>query len=325
MYGDPVITVDPPGGGHPAPTATYPVPTTVPTHFVFDHATQKSVIALWVFFGVFAGGLVGVAVLASRVERRFRIFHTLSSLALAAVTIAYFALATGLGSTHGRYHGNSFSTSAFGKGGGHHGGEPHRPGGPPAVDYIIRQVFWGSQTVRLFSTPLLVIELALLSGLAPLAALAAITYDVLVESSALITATFPGHWRGRVRGPWAGWFAFTSVWTVALFVTLFIPGVNATRHRPAAVKGQYYLLTVLLFVATIAAGIVFTLGNGLNVISVDAEVISTGVIDVITYLGFTYFLLLVHVHGEDDTWEFPAWFVEHRVGIRLDGAEPEAT
>ncbi|KAL1413489.1 hypothetical protein Q8F55_001263 [Vanrija albida] len=316
MFGDPVITVDPPGGGRPAPTATYPAPTTIPTHFVFDHATHKAEIALWVYFGVFAGGLVGVAVLASRVERRFRIFHTLSSLALAAVTVTYFALATGLGSTPHR-HGPHAVAAAFKP---HHPGDPH---GPPAIDFIIRQVFWGAESVRLVSTPLLVTQLALLSGIAPLAALAAITYDVLAASAALITSTFPGHFKGRVRGPWAGWFAFTNIWVVALFVTLFIPGVNATRNRTRSVKGQYYLLTVLLFVGYIVQGVIFTLGNGLNILSVDAEIIAAGLVDVTTYLGFTYFLLLVHVHGEDDSWEFPAWFVEHRVGIHLEG-EPEA-
>ena len=30
-------------------------------------------------------------------------------------------------------------------------------------------------------------------------------------------------------------------------------------------------------------------------------------------------LLLVHTHGEDDTWILPEWFVEHRQGLGQDG------
>ena len=34
---------------------------------------------------------------------------------------------------------------------------------------------------------------------------------------------------------------------------------------------------------------------------------------------FTYLLLLLHAHGEDDTWNLPEWFVEPRKGSGTDG------
>ena len=36
-------------------------------------------------------------------------------------------------------------------------------------------------------------------------------------------------------------------------------------------------------------------------------------------LGFTYILLFLHTHGEDDTYALPEWFVEHRHGLGQDG------
>jgi hypothetical protein len=39
------------------------------------HTHKAGCIALWVFFGVFAAGTVGVGVLAMRVARRERVFH----------------------------------------------------------------------------------------------------------------------------------------------------------------------------------------------------------------------------------------------------------
>jgi hypothetical protein len=36
-------------------------------------------------------------------------------------------------------------------------------------------------------------------------------------------------------------------------------------------------------------------------------------------LGFTYILLFLHTHGEDDTYTLPEWFVEPRHGLGADG------
>ena len=88
------ISVNPPGGtGHPAPSGHFPAPTepvvrtpfhsslaqelTVQPehHFKFIHAHHTGHIALWVIFALFTAGLLGVFVLAHRVEKRARIFH----------------------------------------------------------------------------------------------------------------------------------------------------------------------------------------------------------------------------------------------------------
>ena len=53
--------------------------------------------------------------------------------------------------------------------------------------------------------------------------------------------------------------------------------------------------------------------------TVDSEIIAFGILDVISKLGFSYLLLFVHNHGEDDTWILPEWFIEHRVGNGPDG------
>lgn len=36
-------------------------------------------------------------------------------------------------------------------------------------------------------------------------------------------------------------------------------------------------------------------------------------------LGFTFMLLLIHTHGDDDTWSLPEWFVVPRQGSGADG------
>lgn len=66
--------------------------------------------------------------------------------------------------------------------------------------------------------------------------------------------------------------------------------------------------------------ILFTLGEGFNILSVTAEVIALGIVDVAAQLGFVAVLFLLHVHDDEDpTWTFPAWFVENRGGEGGDG------
>jgi hypothetical protein len=36
-------------------------------------------------------------------------------------------------------------------------------------------------------------------------------------------------------------------------------------------------------------------------------------------IGFTFMLLLIHVHGDEDTYTFPDWFVNSRGGLGGDG------
>ena len=66
--------------------------------------------------------------------------------------------------------------------------------------------------------------------------------------------------------------------------------------------------------------IVFGLTEGSNKISVDAEIIAYGVLDVAAKLGFGYLLVFLHTHGEGDNYVLPDWMVNNKAGA--DGAGP---
>jgi len=84
--------------------------------------------------------------------------------------------------------------------------------------------------------------------------------------------------------------------------------------------------------------IVFGLTEGANRLSVDTEIIAYGVLDVWVHdvwhanptmadarwrsaakVGFTFLLLIIHTHGEDDTWIMPEWFTAPRTGSGPEG------
>jgi bacteriorhodopsin len=56
-------------------------------------------------------------------------------------------------------------------------------------------------------------------------------------------------------------------------------------------------MTLLLWTAY---PIVFGLTEGANKIGVDAEIIAYGVLDVAAKLGFTFMLLFIHTHGDEN-------------------------
>jgi bacteriorhodopsin len=55
-------------------------------------------------FAIFTVGLIGVLVIAQRVEKRARLFHWLSALVLTIAMVSYLAMATGLGITYVPIH-----------------------------------------------------------------------------------------------------------------------------------------------------------------------------------------------------------------------------
>ncbi|ORY32162.1 hypothetical protein BCR39DRAFT_524418 [Naematelia encephala] len=297
------ISVNPPGGtGHPhePPSRHLPLPTdTFPSpHVRFLHATGTGHVALWVIFALFTAGLLGVWILALRVEKRARIFHWLSAAILTIAMVSYLAMATGLGVTYIPIHNH---------------------GSKASIVHLLRQVYYARYIDWLFTTPLLLISLAFLAGLSPAATLLTVLADIFMIVTGLFAGLHPARWAGGERARWL-WFAISCVGFVVVWVTLLNGGIQAAKLRQRKTRGLFYLMSGMTFILWAAYPIVFGLTEGANKVSVNTEIIAYGVLDVAAKLGFTYLLLLIHTHGEDDTWILPEWFVEPRQGLGgLDG------
>jgi len=253
-------------------------------------------VALWVFFALFTAGLVGVGILALRVEKRARVFHWLSAAVLTIAMVSYLAMATHSGFTFVHIHHQA------------RGGQVH----------FLRAVYWARYLDWLLTTPLLLVSLGVLAGLSPADTLLAVLADIFMIVTGAISALKPSAWNGQARAKWA-WYAVSCVAFLVVWITLFMGARKAASLRPRKTKGLFWLLAAMTFILWTAYPVVFALTEGANKISVNAEIICYGVLDVTSKLGFTYILLLLHTHGEDDTWTLPAWFVEHRLGLAGDG------
>ncbi|WWC63671.1 uncharacterized protein I303_106276 [Kwoniella dejecticola CBS 10117] len=298
------ISVDPPGGTHthhhgggggghlPLPTETFPTPD---LHYI--HSTHTGQTALWVIFALFTIGLIPVLFLTVRTEKRNRYFHGISALVLTIAMISYLAMSTGLGISYIPIH--------------HHGVKG-------SLHHFARQLYWARYVDWLFTTPLLLLSLASLAGLSPASTLAVILSDVFMIITGLFSAVTPSRWASGERAAW-GWFGISTFAFLLIWGILFINGLQAANKRPRSTKGLFTLLAAMTFILWCAYPIVFGLSEGANKISVDAEIIAYGVLDVAAKLGFTYLLLFLHTHEETGPWTLPDWWVESPEGHGPDG------
>ncbi|KAK4690043.1 hypothetical protein P7C73_g47, partial [Tremellales sp. Uapishka_1] len=297
------ISVDPPGGTHrhshphqsqfpaPLPTDTFPSATAR-----YIHATKSGENALWVVFVIMTLGLLGVGVLSLRVEKRARVFHWISAGVLTIAMVSYLVMATGLGVSYVPIHEQA------------KGGTVH----------FLREVYYARYIDWLFTTPLLLLSLALLAGLSPADTLMVVLADIFMIVTGLFAGVVPSRLDAGQRSRWL-FYAISCIAFLGIFVTLYQGGRKAAAMRPRKTRGLFWLLSAMTFALWTAYPIVFALTEGANKVGVDAEIIAYGVLDVAAKVGFTFLLLMIHSHGEEATWTLPEWFVEPRQGTGGDG------
>ncbi|BEI86236.1 hypothetical protein CcaverHIS002_0605230 [Cutaneotrichosporon cavernicola] len=286
-------------------------------HYHYLEAGKPVHIALWVFFSLFAAGVAGTLLLARRVENKIRVFHYLSALLLTFTAFTYFCLATGLGIQH-RHHRHRHDQPPH-----HH--DPNPPIGipekPAPVEVYFREIFWMQEAAHTVTLPLLIVMFAILSGTAPLHAVTAAISAAFSCASTIAADHFPSRRRSlRPRLAFIGWSVLALLFTLCSWSMLFFPGITAVRTRRRSTQGRYTLGVTGLVIGWIAYPVIWFLGTGTNVLSVNAQIITQGAIDVATQLGLVFFILFTHVHDpEDPVWSFPEWFVNPRACTGPDG------
>jgi hypothetical protein len=173
--------------------------------------------------------------------------NSLAGITLAITTMSYLMLATGLGMSpstwefHRGHHGRH----------GHHGGPIHHYAIPPVtpppeeIPIYIRQRLWSRDFAHVLTAPLLFLQLAVLSGMAPLAGLMAAGSAAAASFAGAIANAFPR--MRRLRGAWVAWIVVAALWTAMAFAYILIPGGAAARRRAPKTRSRFFLASVLLF------------------------------------------------------------------------------
>jgi bacteriorhodopsin len=114
------------------------------------------------------------------------------------------------------------------------------------------------------------------------------------------------------------WFLYAvscAFYLVVLF-TLVVSGRQAASLQSSSVRRIYNVTAGMIIVLWTGYPIVFALTEGSAKISVDAEVIAYGVLDVLAKVVFGFYLLGSHQFSEGDSVVLPESWTEPRGAVR---------
>jgi len=248
------------------------LPTVIPDKPIFEHATAAGVRTLWIVFVIMLLSSAAFTVLSWRIPVSRRLYHVITTLITIIAAISYFGMANGSGVSN--HHTRKT--------------EHHKQRIPDTHQPITRQVFWARYVDWSLTTPLLLLDLALLAGING----GHIVMLLLADLIMVLTGLFAAY--GHNAGQKWGWY------TIACVAYLFVIWHLVVNGRPqAAAKGSKtgkFFAAISLYTLLIwtAYPIIWGIADGSRILSVNQEIIAYAVLDVLAKPVFGFWLLLTH-------------------------------
>lgn len=222
----------------------------IPTHVKHPEAvTQIGQTYLWIVFGVMSFGVVAFSVTFARASYRYRVLHGLNLVICAIAAASYFAMASGIGSTI--VHSDPHNRSNW------------------------REVFYARYIDWAFTTPLLILDLTLLSGTPVIESVGLIIADIFMIGTGLVGALHPS-----LKYRW-GFYGFSCAAFVVLVASLVTSGRSYAFVRHPKVGSLYTQVSVALAVVWTLYPVVWGFAEGRGILSADNEVLAFGILDII--------------------------------------------
>jgi bacteriorhodopsin len=183
--------------------------------------------------------------------------------------------------------------------------EEHHKNIPATKEIIYRQVYWARYVDWSITTPLLLLDLALLAGLSGANILVAIVADVIM----VLTALFAAY--GRGDGQKWGWYTIACIAYLTVVYQLAYNGLAAVAGKDSKTKafyraiGSFTLLVWTIYPMFVVPGplapqrlltfySVWGVASGAHIASVDTEIIVYAVLDVLAKPVFGFWLIFIH-------------------------------
>ncbi|UZJ55334.1 hypothetical protein CBS101457_004654 [Exobasidium rhododendri] len=230
-----------------------------PTVADIDITTHASDF-LWAVFSVMAFTTLAVGVWASFVPRGNRAFFHVSMMITGTASVAYFCMASDLGATP--------IAVEFGRGSG--GDSP-----------LTRSIWYARYVDWTITTPLLLLELLLVTGLPLSDIVVTIFADLVMIITGLIGSLVASQYK------W-GLFAIGNFAMFYVFYQLYFPGRIASKSLGPELSKTYLvgagILSFLWFLYPVAWG----LADGSNTITPTSEMIFYGILDLLAKPVFAF-------------------------------------
>lgn len=230
------------------------------------HITTGGSDWLWTVFSIMAATGLGTMVWSLKVSRGERAFHYLSAAILATASVAYFSLASDLGATPVQVEFTYY-------------GPAEVNGAPPT-----RQIWYARYIDWTITTPLLLLEILLVSGLPLSTIFITIFFDLVMIITGLIGALVVSDYK------W-GYYTMGCVAMFYVFWVIFGPGLKSASHLGEDFKKSYLYSAILLTFLWTLYPLAWALADGGNIISPDGEMIWYGILDLLAKPVFALFHL----------------------------------
>lgn len=217
----------------------------------------------WAVFSVMAASVIVFSVMAFMTPRKERIFHYFTIAIVATASIAYFTMASDLGSVPIITEFSNYSSLPT------------------------RQVFYTRYIDWVITTPLLLIDLLLLAALPWSTIVFTIVMDEIMVLTGLFGAITPSSYK------WGYWTIGMVAYFFVAYVLIFEARVSAQRIG-SDVHRLYIGIAIWTAVLWTLYPVAWGLSEGGNVTSSDGEAVFYGVLDLLAKPVFGLWILLGH-------------------------------
>lgn len=256
----------------PTPSSSVaPIPTVYPGTPTYQKAGDVGNRTLWVVVVIMALSSLAFYALAYRAPVQKRVFHILTAFITTFAFLSYFALATG--------DGISYNKIVI---------KDHHKKVPIIREVIYREVYWARYVDWSLTTPLLLLDLALLAGLSGANILVAIVADLIMVLTGLFAAF--GHDDGQ---KW-GWYTIAVIAYLVVVYQLAVNGYAAASGKDSKTKAFFVAIAGYTLLLWTVYPIVWGIADGARIADVDAEIIAYAVLDVLAKPVFGFWLLFTH-------------------------------
>ncbi|KAF2202593.1 family A G protein-coupled receptor-like protein [Delitschia confertaspora ATCC 74209] len=277
------------------PTDVPGIPTVLPPRPDYQEAHDGGKVTLWVVFAIMLLSSAVFAGMAWRVPVSKRVYHVITTLITIIASISYFAMATG--------HGASF----------HHIRVRHSNDHvPDTYDDVYRQIFWARYVDWALTTPLLLLDLSILAGLSGAYTLMAILADVIM----VLTGLFAAYGQEDTPQKW-GWYAIAIISYLVVIWHVALNGRSYANAKGSKVGAFFTSIAAYTLIIWTAYPIVWAFGDGARKMSVNAEIITYGVLDILAKVVFGAWLLGTHANMPESNVELGGFWTN---GLSREGA-----
>jgi len=256
-----------------ATSSVSPIPTVVPSLPEYQDATETGTRTLWVVFVVMLVASIVFSGMAWNVPMSKRLYHIVTTMITIFATLSYFAMASG--------HGISYHHVVV--------RESHKHV-PDTTKDVYRQVYWARYVDWSVTTPLLLLDLALLAGLSGGAIFMAIVADVIM----ILTGLFAAFGAEDTPQKW-GWYAIACIAYLIVIWQLVYHGRASAAGKGGKVGNFFAAIGGFTLIIWTVYPIIWGIADGSRNMDVDEEIISYAVLDVLAKPIFGAWLLFTHI------------------------------